>query len=359
MSAVLGISAQYHDAAAALVVDGVIVAAMQEERLSRRKNDASLPFRAARACLDVAKLAARDLDEVVFYEDPYARLEHVLVHTLRTFPRSLTMFPRAMAQQLGDKLWVLDELALGLGVERTKVTYRSHHHAHAASAFFPSGFASAAVLVVDGVGEDTSTSIWRGGGRDLVLVEKIEHPHSLGLLYAALTAWLGFQVLEGEQKVMGLASFGAPKHVDELRKIVRLEADGAFTLDLDYFAHHTSAELAFGPKLETLLGPRRAPGAPWSLDARGRLMGDDARCADVAASLQLVVEEALVALAARALRATGNQTALCLAGGVALNACANARIRRALGVDVFVQPAAGDAGGGSRRSSAAMRVRRR
>lgn len=159
-----------------------------------------------------------------------------------------------------------------------------------------------------------------------------------------MTAWLGFQVLEGEQKVMGLAAFGAPTHVDDIRKIVLLEEGGAFTLDLGYFAHHTSAELAFAPKLEQLLGPRRAPGAPWSLDATGRLAGDDAQRADVAASLQLVVEEALVALAKRAL-ASAQATSLCLAGGVALNACANARMQRALAVDVFVQPAAGDAGG--------------
>jgi carbamoyltransferase len=339
--AVLGVSAQYHDAAAALVVDGKLVAAIQEERLSRKKNDPSLPFRAARACLDIAQLKANDVDEVVFYEDPYARLEQVLVHTLRTFPRSFGMFPRAMAQQLGDKLWVLDELALGLAIDRAKVTHRSHHEAHAASAYFPSPFRErAAVLVVDGVGEDTSTSIWRGEGRNLDFVEKIEHPHSIGLLYAAVTAWLGFQVLEGEQKVMGLASFGTPTYVDEIRRVVRVQADGSFELDLDYFAHHTSADLAFGSKLETLLGPRRAPGTPWTLP----LSGDDAKHADVAASLQLVVEEALVALAKRALASTGAQ-ALCLAGGVALNACANARIRRETNVGMFVQPAAGDAGG--------------
>ncbi|HEY4223927.1 MAG TPA: carbamoyltransferase N-terminal domain-containing protein [Myxococcota bacterium] len=338
----LGISAQYHDAAAALVVDGAVVAAVQEERLSRKKNDASLPFLAARACVALAGVRASDLDAVVFYEDPYRRLEHVLVHVLRTFPRSLGLFGKAMAAQLSSKLWVLDELSLGLGVARTKVEARSHHESHAASAFFVSPFEHAAVLVVDGVGEDITTSIWRGQGSSLTRLEAIAHPHSLGLLYAAITAWLGFTVLEGEQKVMGLAAFGSPTRVDDIERLIHIHGDGSFELALDYFAHHADSELGFSQKLEQLLGPRRPPARPWDLHGSDV----DKHCADVAASLQLVLERALLALANRARARVPDADGLCLAGGVALNAVANAHLLREAGFSsVFVQPAAGDAGG--------------
>jgi carbamoyltransferase len=340
VSAVLGVSAHYHDAAAALVVDGRVVAAMQEERFSRVKNDPSVPRRAALACLAEAGIAARDLDRVVFYENPYAKLERVLVSLLRAFPRSYRQFPRALGAQLGDKLWILDSIAEALDIDRERVTFVEHHRSHAASAFFASPFARAAVLTVDGVGEETSTAIWNGEGTELSLVERLLFPHSLGLLYAAFTAYLGFAVNEGEYKVMGLAAFGQPRFRDELSRCVRLGADGSIELDLDYFAFTTDTEVGFSSKLEKLLGPRRDPGRPWDLATP-----EDARAADVAASLQAVTEEALVSLAKEAKRRTGHD-ALCLAGGVALNAVANARILREAGfARVFVQPAAGDAGG--------------
>ncbi len=341
MSAVLGISAYYHDAAAALIVDGEIVAAMQEERFSRRKNDADLPRRAATACLAQGGISPGDLDRVVFYENPFARLERVLLASLRTFPRSWKQFPGAMRAQLSSKIWVLDSIAAMLGVERGKVTTASHHRSHAASAFFASAYDSAAVLTVDGVGEEVSTAIWRGEGACLTCLGAIEYPHSLGLLYAALTAYLGFEVNEGEYKVMGLAAFGAPRFGEEFAKILRLQADGAFDLSLPYFAFHTDTDIAFSPKLETLLGPRRAPGKPWDLAGSA----DDRRYADIAASLQQATEDAMVALGKQARRQTGC-TDLCLAGGVALNCVANARVLRECGFErVFVQPAAGDAGG--------------
>ena len=340
MAAILGISANYHDAAAALVIDGQLVAAMQEERFTRIKNDASVPLAAARACLAHAKLDAAALDEVVFYENPYAKLERVLLSTLRTFPRALRQFPRALASQLGSKLWVLDALSSQLGVPRARVTHREHHASHAASAFFASPFERAAVMTVDAVGEDTSTALWLGAGNALTCKARIGFPHSLGLLYSALTAYLGFEVNEGEYKVMGLAAFGKPRFRAEFEKLITLTPDG-FTLGLDYFDSHTNTEVGFSTKLEALLGQRRVPGTPWLLDGNAQ----DARAADVAATLQAVLEEALLRLATRARELTGAD-ALCLAGGVALNAVANGRLFREAGFsELFVQPAAGDAGG--------------
>jgi carbamoyltransferase len=338
MAAVLGVSANYHDAAAALVVDGQIVAAMQEERFSRIKNDPSLPLHAIDACLREASLDAAALDAVVFYENPYEKLERVLLGALRTFPRSLRAFPRAMASQLGGKLWVLDALASRLGVARARVHHAEHHASHAASAFFVSPFPRAAILTVDGMGEAISTAIWRGDGTRIEAIEQIAYPHSLGLLYAALTAYLGFRVNEGESKVMGLAAFGQPRLRSEFAQLLQVHAGGTFELGLSYFDEHTDTELGFGPKLEVLLGPRRAPERAWDLDG----CADDRRYADVAATLQAVTEDALCALAERARRLTGCE-ALCMAGGVALNAVANARI--AQDGPLFVQPAAGDAGG--------------
>lgn len=340
MACVLGISAYYHDAAAALVVDGQLVAAIQEERLSRIKHDPGLPISAALACLHHAGLTPGDVDRVAFYEEPFVKLERVLVHLLRHLPRTWRSFPRALAGQLGSKLWVLDQLAESLAIPRERVFTCEHHRSHAASAFLVSPFPEAAVLVVDGVGEAQATTLWHGRDRDLQLLASVDFPHSLGLLYAGLTAYLGFAVNEGEYKVMGLAAWGRPKFRAEFTKIVRLAPDGSYELDLACFAHMSDADLGFGPALERLLGPRRPPGKPWDL-------GDpaDLRHADIAATLQQVLEEALLGLARRARTLTGSDH-LCLAGGVALNALANARLLRESGFRrVFVQPAAGDAGG--------------
>jgi carbamoyltransferase len=350
MANILGISAHYHDAAAALLVDGEIVAAIQQERLSRIKNDPSLPLDAADACLGQAGLDGADLDAVIFYEQPFDKLERVMVNLLRNLPRTWRQFPRAMASQLGDKIWVLDQLAEAFGVPRARVHCFDHHRCHAASAYFASPFDDAAVLVVDGVGEHSSTTLWQGEGSRLRPLASVDFPHSLGLLYAALTAWLGFAVNEGEYKVMGLAAWGEPGgrsgHRDlreRFAKLITLHADGSYELGLDYFAHMSDAELGFGPKLEALLGPRRPPGLAWEL---GEPDGErDRYYADVAATLQQVIEEALLGLARRARALTG-ATKLCLAGGVALNSVANARLQREAGFEgVFVQPAAGDAGG--------------
>jgi carbamoyltransferase len=337
---VLGISAHYHDAAAALVVDGQVVAAIQQERLSRIKNDPALPLDAAQACLTHAGVEPAALDAVVFYEQPFDKLERVLVGLLRHLPRTWRQFPRAMASQLGGKIFVLDQLAEAFELPRTRVHCFDHHRCHAASTFFVSPYEEAAVLVVDGVGEHSSTTVWHGRGASLRPIERIEFPHSLGLLYAGLTSYLGFAVNEGEYKVMGLAAWGRERYREQFAKLIQLHEDGSYELGLEYFAHMSDAELGFGPALERLLGPRRSPELAWDLQGER-----DRHYADVAASLQAILEDALLGLARRALAQTGARN-LCLAGGVALNSVANARLLRESGCErVFVQPAAGDAGG--------------
>lgn len=338
MAAVLGVSANYHDAAAALVVDGRIVAAVQEERLSRIKNDPSLPRHAIAACLELGALHGSELDAVVFYENPYAKLERVLVELVRAFPHSVRSFPRALASQLGDKLWVLDQLSNVCSVPRSRVRFRRHHESHAASAFFTSPFERAAVLTVDGVGEATTTAIWEGHGSELRPLSTLAFPHSLGLLYGAITAWLGFRVNEGEYKTMGLAAFGDPSS-NAVEPLISIDGDGGFELALEYFAHHERPERPFSSRLEKLLGPRRPPGEPWDLERP-----EDRARADVAASLQRITERVLLGLARRAHELTGAD-ALCLAGGVALNAVANGVLLRESGFTrMFVHPASGDAG---------------
>jgi len=340
VAAVLGVSAYYHDAAAALVVDGQVVAAIQEERLSRIKNDPSLPVRAIEACLRLGGIEGPELDAVVFYEHPYAKLERVMVELVRGFPFTLRQFPRALAGQMGTKLWVLDQLAACCSVPRDRVRFCQHHESHAASAFYASGYDAAAVLTVDGVGEQVTTAIWHGEGRALRCVSEIHYPHSLGLFYAALTAYLGFPVNSGEHEVMGLASYGEPRFVEEVERLISVESDGSFALSLPHFAHHRDPRLPFASSLERLLGPRRARRGGWDLASEG-----DRRYADVAASLQAVTERVLLGLSARAAEETG-EAALCLAGGVALNAVANGRMwEQGTWSRMFVQPAAGDAGG--------------
>ena len=349
MSTVLGISGGYHAAAAALVRDGEIVAAISQERISRIKNDPAFPRQAIDAVLRMGgprpgeALDPRELDAVVFYEEPFDKLERVMVELVRNLPRSWRQFPRALASQLGSKIWMLDRIAEELGVERRRVSSVAHHEAHAASTFFPSGYEHAAVLIVDGVGEHASTSLWEGRGRELRCLETIDFPHSLGLLYAGITSWLGFAVNEGEYKVMGLAAWGDAERGDlraQFDRLLRVEPDGSYTLDLAAFAHLSDAELGFGPELERRLGPRRPPGLAWDLRSER-----DRHYADVAAALQAALERALLALARRAFERTGAPK-LCLAGGVALNCVANARLAREAPFQaIFVQPAAGDAGG--------------
>jgi carbamoyltransferase len=343
---ILGISAHYHEAAAALVIDGKVVAALAEERLSRVKNDARLPFRAAHKCLELGQLRAQDLDEVVFYEDPFERLERVLVTSLRDYPRGAAGLPGIFRSQWGSRIWVLDLLAEGLGVSRRVVTHRRHHHCHAASAFFLSSFERAAVLTVDGVGEGMTTGLFLGEGNALTFEECLTFPHSLGLLYAAFTAYLGFEVNEGEHQVMGLSAFGKPRYLEKFARVVRSFPDGSFELVPEFFNFQGDASALYSSRLEGVFGPSRAykrEFGPFGED--GFEDPDSQRFADIAASLQATLERVLLGLCRR-LRTKTESSHLCLAGGVALNALANARIFREAGFqDIFVQPAAGDAGG--------------
>ena len=340
---ILGISAHYHDSAAALVADGVPVCAVQEERLSRHKNDAAFPISAIEWCLDRAGLEPADLDAVVFYERSMLKFERILTCALRAFPRSWRSFPHAIRNSLGEKVWVRGIISSQLGVPGRKILFTRHHAAHAAAAFLTAPSRRAAILTADGVGEWATLTVGHGdrrnGRTDLTLVREIRFPHSLGLLYSAFTAYLGFAVNDGESKVMGLAAYGRPTYVDRVRRLIRRTADGAFALDLDYFEFHTTAERSYSSRFLDLFGPPRHAYDPIDLDAP-----DGQRFADIARSVQQVLEETLVDIATALQRETGLPD-LCLGGGVALNGVANARILAESGFErVFVPPAPGDAG---------------
>ena len=341
---ILGISAHYHDSAAALLVDGVPTCAIQEERLSRRKNDASFPLASIEWCLEHGGLKPGDLDAVVFYEKPMLKFERILIMALRGFPRTWPSFPRAMKNALGGKLWVKGIIASQLGIPAKRILFSEHHQSHAAAAFLTAPTRSAAILTADGVGEWATLSLGRGsiagdGAVSIELLRELRFPHSLGMLYSTFTAYLGFPVNEGEYKVMGLASYGKPCFESQVRKMVRSGADGAPLLDLSYFEFHQSARRSFSDRFVAELGPPRDPLDPIDLETP-----EGARYADIAASVQRVLEDILVDLARSLARETGLQD-LCLGGGVALNGCANARIARESGFrNVYVPSAPGDAG---------------
>ncbi len=341
---ILGISAHYHDSAAALVIDGVPVCAVQEERLSRRKHDAGFPISAIGWCLEQARLDPADLDAVVFYERSMLKFERILTCTLRAFPRSWRSFPHAMKNTLGEKVWVRGIISSQLGVPREKILFTDHHASHAAAAFLTAPTRRAAILTADGVGEWATLTVGDGerrpdGTADITLRREVRFPHSLGLLYSTFTAYLGFKVNEDEYKVMGLAAYGRPTMVEQVRKAIRRLPDGAFALVPEFFEFQTTADRSYSPKFVDLFGAARHPYDPIDLEsAEGR------RFADCAASVQRVLEETLVDIAARLRRETGLPD-LCFGGGVALNGVANARILAESGFDrLFVPPAPGDAG---------------
>src|SRR5262245_41951538 len=272
---ILGISAHYHDSAAALIVDGVPVCAVQEERLSRRKNDAGFPLNAIEWCLDQASLDPGDLDAVVFYERSMLKFARILTCTLRAFPRSWRSFPHAMKNTLGEKVWVKGVIASHLGVDRRRSFFTGHHEAHAATAFLTSPSRRAAILTADGVGEWATLTVGIGargesagasgaqtGGTSLSLHREIRYPHSLGMLYSTFTAYLGFAVNEDEYKVMGLAAYGRPSMVDRVRKVIRRLPDGSFVLAPEFFEFQTTAERSYSAKFVDLFGPPRHPYEP-------------------------------------------------------------------------------------------------
>lgn len=337
MTSILGISAFYHDSAAALVIDGRIIAAAQEERFTRKKHDADFPLHAIQYCLSEGGLRPDQLDYVGFYEKPLLKFERLLETYLGFAPRGFLSFAKAIPLWLKRKLYLRRELDRGLGhAYRKRYVFTEHHESHAASAFFPSPFESAAILTVDGVGEWTTASYGVGQGNRLSLAAELRFPHSLGLLYSAFTYYCGFKVNSGEYKLMGLAPYGEPIYADFiLEKLIDLKSDGSFRLDLSYF-NYCQGLTMISRKFERLFGgPPRTPETPIT----------EKRYMDIAASIQRVLEEILLRMAHHVHRETGEKK-LCLAGGVALNCVANGRIlREGPFEDIWMQPAAGDAGG--------------
>lgn len=337
MRHILGISAFYHDSAAALLRDGEIVAAAQEERFSRRKNDERFPSEAISFCLKHAGLDAAQLDAVVFYDKPITKFTRMLESYLAVAPFGLATFPRVIPTWLSEKLnlrkTIRDEMP-GLRKD-CPVLFTEHHHAHAASAFYPSSFEEAAILTVDGVGEWATTTIGRGRGDSIEMLKELRFPHSLGLLYSAFTAYCGFRINSGEYKLMGLAPYGEPKFVREIYdQLIDVKPDGSFWLNLDYFDFLRSFRMANGKFHALFGGPPREPEAPV-----------EQRHMDVARSIQVVTEEIMLKLARHAREVTGLPN-LCMAGGVALNCVANGLIlRERIFERIWIQPAAGDAGG--------------
>jgi len=342
MKNILGISAYYHDSAAALVSDGVIVAAAQEERFTRKKHDSGFPKNAIEYCLSEVGLCFDDVDHIVFYDKPLIKFERLIETYLSYAPKGFRSFLAAMPIWLKDKLFLKNTLKRELSemsgikqIDLPELLFNDHHRSHAASAYFPSPFDKAVVLCLDGVGEWATTTAWIGEGAKLTPLWEIDFPHSLGLLYSAFTYYTGFKVNSGEYKLMGLAPYGAPKYADLiLKELLDLKEDGTFRLNMKYFNYATGLTMTNDLFAELFGGPARKPESP---------VGQ--REMDIAASIQVVTEEVVLRLA-RSLREETNVKYLCLAGGVALNCVANGELLRAnIFEDIWIQPAAGDAGG--------------
>lgn len=358
---ILGISCFYHDSAAALIQDGKLVAAAMEERFTRKKNDSDFPAKAIEFCLNYAGITSNDLEYVVFYEKPMIKFERILLTTLNTFPNSVDVWRDGMIKWLKDKLWIKNIIQKEVGIKYDKVLFCDHHMSHAASAFFASPFDEAAVLTIDGVGEWTTTtlgtakSVWKGesGSNSINLFHEERFPHSLGLLYSAFTAYLGFHVNNGEYKVMGMAPYGEPRYVEQVQKLFQQNpADGSFRLNMEYFSYHHSSESTYNRHFVDLFGEPRPPEGDFftmrtnpERSAEKAAMAENQRYADIAASIQRVTEEALLTMVNYLHSKTGLKK-LVMAGGVALNTKANYRLLAETPFEeIYIQPAAGDDGG--------------
>jgi len=358
---ILGISCFYHDAAVALIKDGRLVAAVMEERFSRKKHDSSFPAKAIAFCLKQAGITNKELDYVVFYEKPLVKFERILQTTFNTFPKSSALWFEAINVWLKEKLWVKSVIQKEVGVKPKQILFCDHHMSHAASAFLASPFDEAAVLTVDGVGEWTTTTLGtarsyrpgQSGTNEINLFSEQRFPHSLGLLYSAFTAWLGFRVNNGEYKVMGMSPYGVPRYMDKVEKLFHLSPeDGSFRMNMDYFSYHYSTESTFNQKFVDLFGaPRPAEAEFFTMNTNPERAGEKAAMeqnqyyADVSASIQLATEEALIAIVKHLHKTTGMKH-LVMAGGVALNTKANYRLLAETPFEeIYIQPAAGDDGG--------------
>ena len=331
---ILGISAYYHDSAAALVSDGEIIAAAQEERFTRIKQDSDFPINAANFCLDYAGINIKDIDLVAFYDKPFIKFERILETYLAYSPVGIKSFIRAIPTWIKEKIWMKSQIQEKLGYEGDMI-FPEHHESHAASAFFPSPFNNAAFMTIDGVGEWATTSFGTGKGNKIEIESEIFFPHSLGLLYSAFTYYTGFKVNSGEYKVMGLAPYGEPKYKDLiLKELVDLKDDGSFNLNMKYFNYPAGLTMTNRNFDRLFGGPPRKPESELTQ-----------REMDLARSVQEVTEEIVLKMGNHVHKVTG-QEYLCMAGGVALNCVANGRLlREGPFKDIWIQPAAGDAGG--------------
>ena len=348
---ILGLSFFYHDSAAALLIDGKIVALASEERFSRVKNDFEYPKQAITFVLKEGNITVSDIDYVVFYEKPFRKFERIIKTLLATWPEAPLSFAHAVKAWFIDKFWVRNLIAEDLSINTQKILFADHHLSHAASSFFCSPYEKAAIVTVDGVGEWGSTTIGIGEKNTIRTLKEIHFPHSIGLLYSAFTAFLGFEVNEGEYKVMGMAPYGTPKYTDRVKKMIRQYEDGSFELDLSYFRFHRSTAHSYSKKFISLFGKPRTPGAKFFTQESGwlsyfgprpdnwlDLAKENEHYADIAASLQKVTEELLIRLARVAQKETGCTT-LAYAGGVALNSVANTKILQQAGFEhIYIQP---------------------
>ncbi len=336
---ILGISAVYHDSAACLVQDGHITAAAQEERFTRKKHDAGFPLHAVRYCLAQGEVGKDEIDVVVFYDKPLTKFSRILKTYFAVAPHGLRSFLMALPLWMREKLWIPAEIETALKKAGAgnpgRILFTEHHESHAASAFFPSPFRRAAILTMDGVGEWATSSLGRGVDNRITMLEEIHFPHSLGLLYSALTYFTGFKVNSGEYKLMGLAPYGEPKYVDQMRdNLIDIRDDGSFQLNMDYFGYLDGQTMTNARFAELFGGPPRQP----ETEVTQREM-------DLARSVQVVTEEVVLKMAGHARKVTGEKN-LCLAGGVALNCVANGKLLRSgMFENIWIQPAAGDAGG--------------
>jgi carbamoyltransferase len=335
---ILGLSFFYHDSSAALVQDGRLVAAAEEERFSRKKHDSGFPSLAIEFALKRGRISIHDVDYVVFYEKPFVKFERMLMTALATFPRSSAVFRESMQRWISDKLWIKSMMQRELDVPGAKLLFADHHMSHAAASFYTSPYKDSAILTVDGAGEWSTATMGVGRDRKIEIFKELRFPHSLGLLYSAFTAYCGFEINEGEYKLMGMHPYGKPRFVDEIYKLIHVAEDGSLWHDMQYFAYHYSRDQTLAKRF----------GEHFGKPARDPKLGDktlDPYYCDMAASIQVVTEQVLLKMIKHLHAETGMKN-LCLSGGVALNSVANYKLlREGPFEDVFVHPAPGDDGG--------------
>ena len=355
---VLGISAYFHDAAAAIFKNGKLIAAIEEEKLSRVKHDYNFPENAIRFCLKEAKIQSSDLNYVVFYEKPFIKFERIIKTVIWGFPKTFNLFQESMKNWLFDKLWIRNVIQNSLDIPKEKIVFSNHHLSHAASSFYCSPFNKAAIVTFDGVGEWATTTFSEGNKNTIKMKKEIKFPHSIGLIYSVFTSFLGFEINEGEYKVMGMAPYGTPKYTDKVRKIINSNQDGSFYVNPKYISYHYSTKNSYSKKFLSLFGKPRQSDSLFFTNKTGypkyfgnkpkdykHQMQSNQYYADIAASIQKVTEEIIISLINK-IPAKEYDFNLCMAGGVALNSVINGMITdKTKFKNVYIQPSAGDGGG--------------